>query len=146
MVPDMLLSVVRAEDYDALAIPGGFETYGFYEQAYSESVVNLIRHFNELNKPIASICVGALPVANSGVLRGRDATTYHLGDGVRRKQLADFGVNVIDKPIVRDRNVTTSTSPGTAVAVAFGLLAQLTGDENADNIRHLMGFEESTNV
>lgn len=146
VVPDMLLSTVRAEDFDALAIPGGFETYGFYEQAYSEPVANLIRHFNDLNKPIASICVGALPVANSGILRGRNATTYHLGDGVRRKQLAGFGVNVIDKPIVCDRNVTTSTSPGTAIGVAFGLLAQLTGDENADNIRHLMGFKESINV
>ena len=146
IVPDMMLSTARTEDFDALAIPGGFEEYGFYEHAYSEAVVDLIRDFNKLNKPIASICVGALPVANSGILKGRNATTYHLGGGARRKQLSDFGVNVIDKPIVCDRNVITSTGPGTAIDVAFWLLAQLAGQENADHVRHLMGFTESIDV
>ncbi len=75
MVPDKLLSVVQADEFDALAIPGGFEIYGYYEEAYSEAVVNLIRRFEELGKPIASICVGALPLANSGILKERRATT-----------------------------------------------------------------------
>jgi protein deglycase len=142
IIPDTELSGIRADDFDALAIPGGFETYGFYEQAYSEPVVNLIRRFDELMKPIASICVGALPLANSGILKGRQATTYHLREGLRRKQLAEFGVTVIDQPIVCDKNVITSTSPATAMAVAFEFLAKLTGDENADRIRYMMGFKE----
>ena len=142
LIPDALLSEVKADDFDALAFPGGFETYGFYEQAYCEPVVNLIRRFDELKKPIASICVGALPLANSGILKGRSATTYHLREGLRRKQLAGFGVNVVDRPIVYDENVITSTSPATAMEVAFGLLAKLIGDENADRIRHMMGFKK----
>lgn len=142
IIPDCLLAEIEADDYDALAIPGGFETYGFYEQAYSQPVANLIRRFNELKKPIAAICVGALPVANSGILKGRQATTYHFREGVRRKQLAEFGANVIDKPIVYDGNVITSASPATAMGVAFGLLAMLTDDENAACIRKLMGFQE----
>jgi protein deglycase len=141
IIPDCLLGEVEADNFDALAIPGGFETYGYYEQAYSQPVANLIRRFGELKKPIAAICVGALPVANSGILKGRQATTYHLRDGVRRKQLAEFGVNVVDKPIVCDGNVITSTSPATAMEVAFGLLAMLTDDENAARIRSLMGFQ-----
>jgi protein deglycase len=142
IIPDILLDEVRADDFDALAVPGGFETYGFYEQAYSQSVANLIRRFDELKRPIAAICVGALPVANAGILKGRQATTYHLRDGVRRKQLAEFGVNVVDKPIVYDDNVITSASPATAMKVAFGLLAMLTDNENAVRIRELMGFRE----
>jgi protein deglycase len=142
LIADAELSEVKAEDFDALALPGGFETYGFYEHAYSELVANLIRRFDELKKPIASICVGALPLANSGILTGRQATTYHLREGLRRKQLAGFGVKVVDQPIVCDRNVITSTSPATAMEVAFGLLAKLTGDENADRIRYMMGFKE----
>ena len=59
------MAEVKADDFDTLAFPGGFETYGFYEQAYSEPVVNLIRRFDELMKPIASICVGALPLAEN---------------------------------------------------------------------------------
>ncbi|MGD0339522.1 MAG: DJ-1/PfpI family protein [Bacteroidota bacterium] len=141
VIPDKLLSEIKAEDFDALAVPGGFETYGYYEQAYSESVADLIRRFDKLEKPIASICVGALPIANSGILKGRNATTYHLREGLRRKQLAGFGVNVVDQPIVCDRNVITSTSPATAMEVAFELLARITGEANADCIRQVMGFE-----
>jgi protein deglycase len=142
VIPDCLLDEIEADDFDALAIPGGFETYGFYEQAYSKPVGNLIRRFDELKKPIAAICVGALPIANSGILKGRQATTYHLRDGIRRKQLAEFGANVVDKPIVYDGNVITSTSPATAMGVAFGLLGMLTDDENAARIQKLMGFLE----
>ncbi len=141
IIPDQLLSGVKVEEFEALAIPGGFETYGYYEEAYSEAVVKLIRRFEEFGKPIASICVGALPLANSGILRGRQATTYHLREGVRRKQLADFGVNVLDESIVRDGNVITSTSPATAMEVAFELLERLTSKENSRHIREMMGFQ-----
>src|SRR5512138_3391539 len=88
IIPDKLLSDVKVDEFVALAVPGGFEVYGYYEEAYSESVANLIRHFEEQGKPVASICVGALPLANSGILKGRRATTYHhLQDDIRRKQL-----------------------------------------------------------
>ena len=140
IIPDALLPTIRAEDFDALAVPGGFETYGYYEDAYSESVAGLVRRFDELKKPIASICVGALALASSGILAGRQATTYHLRAGIRRKQLARFGANVVDRPIARDTNVTTSASPATAVDVAFDLLADLTGRKNAEQIRFAMGF------
>jgi 4-methyl-5(b-hydroxyethyl)-thiazole monophosphate biosynthesis len=141
VIPDKLLPQVKAEDFEALAIPGGFETHGYYEEAYSESVADLIRRFDELEKPIASICVGALPLANSGILKGRKATTYRLREGLRRKQLASFGVNVVDEPIVWDKNVITSTSPATAMGVAFELLARITSGVNADQIRQMMGFK-----
>jgi protein deglycase len=142
IIPDMLLSGVNMDEFDALAVPGGFGTYGYYEEAYSEAVANLIRRFEELEKPIASICVGALPLANSGILKDRRATTYHLREGIRRKQLASFGVNVVDEPIVVDGNVSTSTSPATAMEVAFELLARITSAENSGSIREMMGFTQ----
>lgn len=141
IIPDKLLSEVQVEEFDALAIPGGFEIYGYYEEAHSEAVADLIRRFEALDKPIASICVGALPLANSGILKERRATTYHLGNGIRRKQLAGFGAKVVDEPIVRDGNVITSTSPATAMEVAFELLAKITSAENASQIREMMGFK-----
>lgn len=140
LLPDLLVDQVNPADFDALAIPGGFEAFGFYTDAYSESVTRLIQNFAHQNKPIASICVGALPIAHAGLLAGKKATTYHLMDGNRRAQLAAFGVQITDAPIVRDGNITTSTSPATAIDVALSLLADLTGRENADRIRQLMGF------
>lgn len=141
VTPEMLLENVNLNDFDALAIPGGFGTAGFYEDAYSEAFLEVIRHFNDRGKWIASICVAALPVAKSGALKGRTGTTYALGTGSRQKQLADLGVQVIpDQPIVVDGNIITSYNPATAFDVAFLLLEKLTSVDNAANVRYLMGF------
>jgi 4-methyl-5(b-hydroxyethyl)-thiazole monophosphate biosynthesis len=140
IIPDTLVSEIVPADFDALAMPGGFEEYGFYEHAYSQEVGALIRAFDAEAKPIASICVGALPVAHSGVLKGRRATTYHLMGGNRQRQLAELGAEVLDEPLVRDRNIITSTSPATAIDVALTLVEVLTDRDNAEKIRSLMGF------
>ncbi len=137
---DILIDDVRVEDYDAIAIPGGFEEFGFYGDAYSEKVSGLICDFHKAGKIVASICVGALSVAKSGILKNRNATTYHLKEGLRRKQLAEFGVNVLDENVVEDTNIITSTSPESAVYAALKLLEMLTGKENSEKIKHLMGF------
>lgn len=139
VIPEILLSEVNVEEFDALAIPGGFEEADFYQDAFSEDFLNLIREFDKAGKIIASICVAALPIGKSGVLNGRNATTYNLGK--RQKQLSEFGVNVIpDKPIVIDKNIITSYNPSTAFNVAFKLLELLTSKENCTNVKRLMGF------
>ena len=140
VVPSMTTAEVQVASFDALAIPGGFESAGFYEDAYSQGFLDIVRQFDALGKPIASICVAALPLAKSGALRGRRATTYHLLEGKRRKQLAEMGANVVDADIVRDENTITSTSPATAIDVASALLAEITSVDNAIRVRHMMGF------
>lgn len=141
VIPEIHISEVNIDEFDALAIPGGFEEAGFYEDAFSEDFLNLIRDFDRAGKIIASICVGALPIGKSGVLAGRNATTYHLGNGVRQKQLSEFGVKVLgQEPIVIDKNIITSYNPSTAFDVAFTLLEMLTTKENCNNVKKLMGF------
>lgn len=131
---------IDVKDFDALAIPGGFEEYGFYEEAYDERFLNLIREFNDHGKIIATICVAALPVGKSGALKGRKATTYHLKDAYRQKQLAEFGVEIVNEPIVVDENIITSYCPETAPGVAFKLLEKLTTSEQTEKVKKAMGF------
>ena len=138
--PEIEFDRVKALDFDALAIPGGFETAGFYEDAYDERFLNLIREFDKANKIIASVCVAALSVGKSGVLRDRKATTYDLLDGLRRKQLADFGAIVQDERVVVDKNIITSTGPSTGLDVAFRLLEMLTDSENVKTVKDYMRF------
>ena len=138
---DVLLDEINVADYDALAIPGGFEEYDFYKDAYNEKFLNIIREFDKAGKWIASVCVGALPIAKSGVLKGRNATTYHLKNGYRQEQLRDFGVKVVNKPIVIDHNIITSYCPSTAVQVAFELLEKMTSASQAQQVKKLMGYE-----
>lgn len=138
---DKTIEEVCVDDYDALAIPGGFEEFGFYEEAYDMSFLNLIREFDSKEKVIASICVAALPVGKSGVLKNRKATTYHLKNGKRQRQLSEFDVNVINEPIVVDKNIITSYCPETAPHVAFKLLEMLTSREQMETVKLAMGFK-----
>lgn len=141
VIPEMHVSEMDIDSFDALAIPGGFEEAGFYEDAYSEPFLKVIREFERKGKIIATICVGALPVGKSGILEGRAATTYNLGEGRRQKQLSEFGVKLVpDQPIVVDGNIITSYNPSTAFDVAFKLLEMLTSKENGDEVKRLMGF------
>lgn len=82
----------------------------------------------------------ALPVGKSGVLKNRKATTYHLNDGYRQKQLAEFGVNVVNERIVIDNNIITSYCPETAPDVAFELLNKLCGNEKMLIVKRAMGY------
>ncbi|MBN2772853.1 MAG: DJ-1/PfpI family protein [Prolixibacteraceae bacterium] len=140
--PEMEFDKINVTDFDALAIPGGFEKAGFYEDAYNEKFLNLIRAFDKEQKIIAAVCVAALPLGKAGVLKNRNATTYDLLDGFRKKQLAGFGAIIQDKKIVVDRNIITSTGPATGLDVAFKLLEMLTSKENVKVIRKYMRFED----
>lgn len=137
-IVDYLIDDIQIDDFDALAIPGGFELYGFYNDAYDDKFLDVIRAFRDQNKMIATICVGALPLGKSGVLAGKNGTTYN--NPVRREALQGFGVNVLDQPIVLEDNLITSWNPSTAVNVALLLLESLTTKINADKVRQLMGF------
>lgn len=47
VITDLLINQVNVDDFEALAIPGGFEEYGFYEDAYQEEFLQLIREFHK---------------------------------------------------------------------------------------------------
>ena len=131
LLPKYQLADMHLDDFDALAIPGGFEPAGFYREAMSDEFLNVIRHFNDAGKPIASVCVSSLALGEAGILTGRCATTYHQLGGKRKQQLLQTGANFVDKPLVVDGNViATSTGPGTAIEVALWLLTQLTDSQN----------------
>ncbi|WP_370794828.1 DJ-1/PfpI family protein [Bacteroides stercorirosoris] len=137
---DKTIEEVSADDYDALAIPGGFEEFGFYEEAYNEKLLDLIRQFNSQKKWIATVCVGALPVGKSGVLTGRRATTYHLRGAHKQKVLQEFGVTIVNEPIVVDDNIITSYCPQTSYGVALLLLEKLTSFSEMTLVKEAMGF------
>ena len=135
---DYLVKELDVNSFDALVVPGGFKNYGYYEDAYSIEFLNIIRDFRNKNKIIATLCVGALPLAKSGILKNRNAITYNQTD--YKKKLVKYGVNLLDNPIVIDNNLITSNGPSTAVDVAFVLLEALTSKENTLKLKNLMGF------
>jgi protease I len=64
---------VDPEDYDALVIPGGRAPEYLRLNA---RLLEIVRHFAENGKPIASICHGQQIMAAAGALKGKHCTAY----------------------------------------------------------------------
>ncbi len=64
---------VRAEDYDALVVPGGRSPEYLRLNA---RVIELVKAFDAAKKPIAAVCHGAQLLAAAGVLKGRACSAY----------------------------------------------------------------------
>lgn len=64
---------IRAEDYDALIIPGGRAPEYL---RLDQGVLAAVRHFAEAGKPIACICHGAQLLTAAGVIQGRRVNCY----------------------------------------------------------------------
>ncbi len=95
---------IKAEDYDALVIPGGRAPEYI---RLNEKVVRMVRYFAETDKPIASICHGAQVLAAAGVLKGKSCSAYPaVGPDVK-----EAGGEFVDIPVDkahRDGNLVTA--------------------------------------
>lgn len=137
----MLLDEVTISDYDALIIPGGFNDSG-YEEVYDERVLDLIRKVYENGGIVTAMCVGSLPVAKSGILKDKEATTYSLSRRHNNLQtLRDYGAITTGQRIVISDRIITNRGPDTAIDVAFMLLEMLNGQEDVKRIKRAMMFE-----
>ncbi|MCE1242038.1 DJ-1/PfpI family protein [Oryzomicrobium sp.] len=64
---------LRAEDYDALLIPGGRAPEYL---RLNPQVIAAVQHFAQADKPIAAVCHGAQLLAAAGVIEGRTCSAY----------------------------------------------------------------------
>ena len=64
---------IRAEDYDALVIPGGRAPEYI---RLNPAVIQIVQHFAQEDKPLAAICHGAQVLAAAGVVKGKSCTAY----------------------------------------------------------------------
>lgn len=101
---DSSVEGLRAADFDALVIPGGFAPDKLRR---SEKVLNLVRDFNAADKPIAFIChAGWVPIS-AQILKGRRATSV----GAIRDDMVNAGVDWIDEAAVVDGNLISARTP-----------------------------------
>ena len=64
---------IKADDYDALVIPGGRAPEYI---RLNPKVLDIVRHFSQVGKPIAAVCHGAQVLAAAGVLQGKSCSAY----------------------------------------------------------------------
>ena len=64
---------IQAADYDALVIPGGRAPEYI---RLNPAVIDMVQHFAQAGKPIASICHGAQLLAAADVIRQKSCSSY----------------------------------------------------------------------
>lgn len=102
---DVALNDANPEDYNALVIPGGVMNPDLMRR--NKAYVAFAQHFLETGKPVATICHGPQLLIETGMLNGRNMTSY----ASVQTDLKNAGVIWEDKEVVVDNGLVTSRSP-----------------------------------
>jgi protease I len=102
---DRNVDEVKADDYDALLLPGGVMNPDYLRR--NEKAVALVRDFHKTGKPIAAICHGPWMLVEADVVRGLRVTSYPS----IKTDLKNAGADWVDAEVVVDRGLVTSRKP-----------------------------------
>ncbi len=95
---------VKADDFDAVVIPGG---YAPDRMRLHEPMVRFVREMDKAGKVVAAICHAGWMLVSANILRGRKATCY----AAIRDDVVNAGAAYADAEVVRDGNLITSRKP-----------------------------------
>jgi protease I len=102
---DRTVEEARADDYDALVIPGGVGNPDTMRA--DENAVQFVRDFFEQGKPVGVICHGPWMLVEAGVVRDRKVTSW---PGIQT-DIRNAGGNWVDEEVVVDQGLVTSRKP-----------------------------------
>jgi protease I len=102
---DVQLNNANVDDYDALVIPGGVLNPD--KMRTNPDCVDFAQQFLEEQKPVAAICHGPQLLIETGLLRGKNMTSFPS----IRTDLENAGVHWSDVEVITDDGLTTSRSP-----------------------------------
>ncbi len=102
---DVNISDANPEDYDALVIPGGVLNPD--QMRVNKDCVSFAKEFLKSGKPLAAICHGPQLLIETGLLQGRNMTSYPA----IKTDLVNAGVIWEDKEVIVDHGLVTSRSP-----------------------------------
>jgi len=100
-----LLDDAKSENYDALMIPGGVINPD--QMRRHVNYVHFAEEFLESGKPVAAICHGPQLLIETGMISGREMTSFPS----IKTDLENAGANWQDKEVVVDNGLVTSRSP-----------------------------------
>ena len=117
-----------------LILPGG--GLGTENLLKSQLVKDLLIKSYAAGKKIAAICAAPKVLANAGILKTHEATSYPGA----RADVEPLCKKYLDVPVAVSENIITSRSAGTAAEFGFTLLSILTNFETSDEVKRKMFF------
>ncbi len=109
---------VKATDFDAFIIPGGYAPDNMRRCA---AMIDLIRTANKQGIIIAAICHAGWVLASADALRGKEVTGFYS----IKDDLQNAGGKFVDREVVRDGNIITSRTPADLPAFCREIIAAL---------------------
>jgi protease I len=109
---------VRADDFDALVVPGG---YSPDRLRTSLDMVRLTRDMFLAGKPVAAVCHGPWMLIEADVVEDRTVTSWPS----IRTDLINAGARWVDREVVEDGNLITSRKPDDLPAFCRAILRRL---------------------
>ena len=102
---DRTLDQVRANEYDALLLPGGALNAG--RMRIEQKVKQFIYEFDRAGQPIAAICHAAWELISAGIVVGRTLTSWPT----IQDDITNAGGRWEDREVVVNGNLVTSRGP-----------------------------------
>jgi protease I len=102
---DRTLDQAKAQDYDALVLPGGVMNPDYLRM--DPKAVNFVKEFVATGKPVAAICHGPWTLIEAGVVKGKTLTSWPS----LKTDLKNAGANWVDKEVVTDGQFISSRKP-----------------------------------
>ncbi|GAA3576214.1 MULTISPECIES: DJ-1/PfpI family protein [Marinobacter] len=118
-------------EVDVLLVPSSYDMDPLLE---NKDLIGYIRELEPKIEWLASNCSGAFVLAEAGVLDGRKATTWAGGEGDLEDDYPAVDVQY-DTNYVIDGNVITSNGSVVSYEAALALLAQMSSEGRADEVR-----------
>lgn len=118
-------------DVDLLVVPGG---PGRTEVVKDADLMRALLDFGT-EKPIASVCTGALILKQAGLLAGRRATTHHNSFDELRG-----AAEVVEERVVSDGDITTAAGITASIDLGLFLLAKYFDPRLAEEVAERIEF------
>ncbi len=119
--------------FDLLYVPGGFGTRALVDDA---RFVDYLRTWGR-DRPLASVCTGALLLGKAGYLAGRRATTHHGAYDALRPYCREV---VTDRRIVDEGPVVTAGGVASALDLGLYLVERFWGGAAREKIAAQMEY------
>ncbi|RKQ33229.1 type 1 glutamine amidotransferase domain-containing protein [Oceanobacillus halophilus] len=101
---DYAFDEIKAEDYDAILVPGGWAPDKL--RRYPE-VLKMVRHMNEKKKPIGQICHAGWVLISANILQGVKVTST---PGIK-DDMTNAGAEWFDEAAIADGHIISSRRP-----------------------------------
>ncbi len=122
---DIALDRAKADDYDAIVLPGGQINPDLLR--IDDRALKFIRAFYDQKKVVAAVCHAPWLLIETRIIKGRRATSYKS----IKTDMINAGAKWEDSEVVTDQGIVTSRNPGDLEAFSTKVMEEIAEGRHA---------------